>query len=53
MVINNEWERLFFFEGSNSGLLCKMLPLTAVNKVVQFEGNIVNLRRCAYRENLV
>ena len=43
MVINNEREPFFFFKGSSSGLLCKVLPLFGLDKTLKFDENSMNL----------
>jgi hypothetical protein len=43
MVINGEWEPLFFFKGSDSGLLCKTFPLLMLDNNVIIAENNINL----------
>jgi hypothetical protein len=53
MVISKGWRRVLLFLGSNLGLLCKVLPLSALDKIVRFEENNINLRAYDDRQNLV
>jgi hypothetical protein len=45
--------RFVLFLATNSGLLCKRLPLLALDKIVEFDENNIDLTTYDDSENLV